>query len=190
MASEHLIGAYGVFWLRDAVDWCPQGGPQAWQMLGYVGTNNPGLRFCDFRRAKGFYLLFDDYGATYVGLARGSGGLGARLKQHHQDESKRWSRFCWFAFDDVRDVKALGGWSETVPRDAVRKAGHETLIRECEALLIVALGAQNQNQMRFQQAQRWRQVGEGDMARGGRGRKVASGGFTDRWLSSLRLADI
>jgi hypothetical protein len=85
--KKHLIGAYGLFWDRAAVDWKPGPGNQ-WQLLGTIGERRPKLQICDFRRARGFYLLFNDHGATYVGLARGSEGIGQRLRRHNADSSK------------------------------------------------------------------------------------------------------
>ena len=61
-----LIGAYGMFWDRDGVDWNPGSGPNAWRLLGRLGANRPGLRIADFRPARGVYLLFDNHGAHYV----------------------------------------------------------------------------------------------------------------------------
>lgn len=53
-------------------------------------------------------MLFDDHGANYVGLAKGQHGLGGRLKQHTQDDhTGSWSRFCWFAFDEVAKTSAM-----------------------------------------------------------------------------------
>lgn len=69
-------------------------------MLGKRGVNMGTLQFCDFRRASGFYVPFDDFRANYVGLAHGRGGIGGRLRDHYRSE-KPWSRFCWFSFDDV-----------------------------------------------------------------------------------------
>ena len=79
--KKHLIGAYGLFWERALVDWNPGPGRQ-WQMLGAVGKNRGTLKICDFRRARGIYMLFNEYGATYVGLARGQQGFGQRLQTH------------------------------------------------------------------------------------------------------------
>lgn len=146
-----------MFWSRDEVFWRPGQGPNKWQLLGRKNKNHGALRVCDFRQAKGFYLLFDDYGASYVGLARGAQGIGQRLKAHTADEGKKWSRFCWFSFDDIGDA-AEDGWSKVVPRDAVRSAGAEGVVRELEALLIKVLGSRQQNQMSFLAADRWEQV--------------------------------
>src|SRR4051794_5467602 len=102
-----------MFWLRNEVSWSTNG----WQLLGHRGHNRPGLQVCDFRKARGFYILFDDHGATYVGLARGTQGIGARLYHHHRNKED-WNRFCWFAFDDVEAARGEG-WSQVRQRDAL-----------------------------------------------------------------------
>lgn len=162
--QHHLIGAYGMFWQLEEVSWFPGNG-RNWQLLGKVGTNVNKLRVCDFRKARGFYILFDDYGASYVGLARGRQGLGQRLRTHVKDQSKSWSRFCWFAFDNVRATRHQGWW-EVVHRDAVGQANATTVVRELEALLIKVLGSRNQNQMKFLNATKWDQVTWADCQRG------------------------
>lgn len=167
--TAHLIGGYGLFWQRSEVFWRPGHG-NAWQLLGRRGVNRGSLRVCDFRQARGFYILFDDYGASYVGLARGEQGIGQRLKVH---ESRRqdWSRFCWFSFDDVVHSRT-DGWSTVKRRDAVAAADAETTVRELEALLIQILGTRRQNQMRFISGLKWRQVTLADCQPGGALAKV------------------
>jgi hypothetical protein len=186
--KPHLIGAYGMFWDRASVNWYPGGGPKAWQMLGYRHRNKPVLRVCDFRQAAGCYVLYDDFGPTYTGLARGSGGLGARLRVHDANLDKRWSRFCWFAFDDVVDVDAQWpGWSELRWRHSLPRLSTDVTLREQEALMIAILGLQDQNAMTFQAAERWTQLTGADFLPGGVGLKVDPGGFTDERFR--RLAD-
>ena len=183
--AAHLIGAFGMFWEREHVNWTPGQSPLRWQLLGRRFQNAPALRICDFRRAKGFYVLFDEFRATYVGLARGSGGIGARLKAHNKHKGE-WTRFCWFAFDDCVDAgPSLPLWSRTKPRDALRNMSAETVLRESEALLITILGAKDQNQMRFQGARKWHQLTPADFVRGGVGLRASSDGYTDQWLRSL-----
>jgi len=183
MSVGHLVGAYGMFWERDQVNWSPGSGPNAWQLLGRVHKNKPSLRACDFRRAQGFYVLFDEFRAIYVGLARGPQGIGARLRSH-DDQRDDWSRFCWFSFDDV--VSSLpDGWSVVKRRDAVRNVSSETVLRECEALLITILGSRDQNAMRFQGATKWSQLRESDFLPSGIARKVDPNGYTDSWLRTL-----
>lgn len=203
MPEPYLIGAYGMFWDRQSVDWTPGSGSAAWQLLGRVGLNSPKLRVCDFRTTQGFYVLFDDHGANYVGLARGSEGIGARLKAHNAS-GKTWSRFCWFSFDSVED-DVLTGWSRVKSRDAVRNLPGETVLRECEALLIQVLGSarvlkwvdsldgqksvKSQNEMRFLSAELWHQLREQDFQPGEVARRVDSNGYTDGWLKSLTQLD-
>ena len=168
---SYLIGAYGLFWRMDDVLWFPGNG-RTWQLLGRRGTYRGTLRVCDFREARGFYILFDDYGANYVGLARSDHGLGSRLRNHVRDPKKSWSRFCWFSFDDVVAHRSAPGWSIVDRRDAVSQVNAETTVRELEALMIMVLGTRGQNQMRFLAAQQWEQVTLGDCYYGGALTKV------------------
>lgn len=181
--SSHLIGAFGMFWKREEVHWRGGSGPVSWQMLGYRGVKRPGLRMCDFRRVAGFYVLWNDYRATYVGLARGDGGIGSRLGAHNDDDSKDWSRFSWFSFDDTADSGIHEGWQDPVVRDAVAESSTEAVVRECEALLITVLGTYaggSQRRMAFQAGKEWTQVTTQDFAPGGVCRRVAVTGFTSR----------
>lgn len=155
MQKPHLVGAYGLFWQRSEVVWSPGPG-NSWQLLGRRGRNRGTVAVCDFRQARGFYVLFDDYGASYVGLARGREGIGQRLK-HHETNRSDWSRFCWFSFDDVEEVRAEG-WCTVKRRDAVSSVDADTAVRELEALLIQILGTRQQNQMRFLEGTPWHQV--------------------------------
>ncbi len=91
--DPYLIGAYGMFWQASEVNWLPGLG-RSWQLLGRRGTHAGTLRICDFRAARGFYVLFDDHGTNYVGLALGNEGIGARLVKPIKNKSKTWSRFC------------------------------------------------------------------------------------------------
>jgi hypothetical protein len=183
--SAHLIGAYGMFWKREEVDWKRGSGPVSWEMLGYRGSNRPGLRVCDFRRAAGFYILWNDYGATYVGLARGNGGIGARLRAHNDDPAKEWSRFSWFSFDDTIDSPGYDGWQELKFREAVADSSTEIVVRECEALLITVLGTHtggSQRRMAFQAGQQWTQITTQDFAPRAVCRRVAKDGFADQTI--------
>ncbi|GAB3799738.1 hypothetical protein [Micromonospora zhanjiangensis] len=163
-SGGHLFGAYGMFWDPDGIAWNPGSGPSAWQLLGRRNHNSGSIRLCDFRRARGVYILFDEFRAVYVGLGRGQGGIGGRLKDHRTDKlAGTWSRFCWFSFDDVVEG-GLDGWKVVHRREQPVPNTDETVIREVEALLITVLGARLQNQMKFLGAQRWEQVTESDAA--------------------------
>lgn len=189
-----LIGAFGVFWSREQVEWKPGGGA-SWQLLGKRGQRRPGLRVCDFRNAQGFYLLYDDHGPTYVGLARGASGIGQRLQKHDASD-KTWSRFSWFSFDGVVD-SPHEGWAEVKRRKVERQATTDLVLKECEALLIHVLGTARvwkgkspesegravraQVQMQFQAGAQWEQLQEVDAMQGGVAHRVAPAGFTDAW---------
>lgn len=188
MTSPHLVGAYGMFWERDQVNWYPGSGKNPWQLLGRIYLNRPRLTACDFRKAQGFYALYDDFGANYVGLARGSHGIGSRLRSHVADDTKDWSRFSWFALDDVT-LPDDGGWACIDRRNSLDNMSTESVLRECEALLITVLGSRNQNSMRFQQAERWEQLREIDFRPGGVARRLPPKEFKDPWLCSLLLTD-
>lgn len=159
----HLVGAYGLFWDRYLVDWQPGAGSSAWQLLGKRNERPPALRVSDFRMANGVYVLYDDYGPRYTGLARGAGGLGARLRSHHIKPPRRtdWSRFSWFSFDDVVDDLKHEGWERVKRRAKPVPTDAEAIIREIEALMITVLGT-TQNRMRFQRAVRWDQLASHD----------------------------
>jgi len=70
-------------------------------------------------------------------------------------------------------------------RAALRNITSEKVLRECEALLITALGTREQNQMRFQEARPWRQLRRDDFLPGGLGRRAEASGYTDRRLGDL-----
>lgn len=182
--KAHLIGAFGMLWDRDAVNWRPGVTPTKWQLLGYRGRHNPKLRACDFRTARGFYVLFDDFRAVYAGLARGTGGIGARLRTHHVTRSD-WTRFCWFSFDDVADCDWSCTWAEVKPRVGVRDMSAEIVVREAEALLISVLGLTDQHSMRFQTARRWRQLTDAEFVPGAMGQRLDATGFTDPHFRAL-----
>lgn len=147
-----------MFWDRYGVTWNPGAG-DTWQLLGRRNVNAPALRVCDFRLAKGVYILYDDYGPTYAGIARGTGGLGARLRTHHSKPPRRrdWTRFSWFTFDDVHDDPNHVCWETVRLRRKPVPTDDDTIIREMEALLIKVLGTQ-QNKMKFQHAHEWEQL--------------------------------
>ena len=154
------VTSYGLFWRADASDWSPgPGKPNQFRILGRIGKNRPGLRIADFRRQQGIYILFDQYGPAYVGLAKGD-RLGARLGEHHRDHLvQKWDRFSWFGFNPVGAAPDNDGvLSLNQPRRDVTD-DTSTSIGDLEALLIAAMGPKlNQQKMRFDSAERWEQV--------------------------------
>ena len=152
-----LIGAYAEFWDIYQVDWHPGSGSNRWSLLGKNGQNLPGLRVVDFRRARGVYVLYDNHGAYYAGLARGASGLGGRIKDHMSDDhANKWQRFSWYSFDSVaKRPERESGLHAVSRRDKPVPASDEAVIRELEALLITVLGTRGQRRMKFQAADQW-----------------------------------
>jgi hypothetical protein len=160
--SKGFIRCYGMFWDRNEVDWSPgSGNRNQFRLLGRVGKVAPKLQVCDFRTQRGIYVLYDDHGARYVGLARGQ-DIGKRLREHTQDHlADSWERFSWFGFRSVllrtnqHSLQELG----EVPARLVSNS--DATIGDIEALLIQTLGTYrigNAQQMKFADAAKWEQV--------------------------------
>ena len=150
-----IIGAYGRFWERDQVDW----GSRSWQLLGRQGLNQGTLQIADFRRARGVYVLYNEVGVYYVGLASGDQGIGGRLKNHLVDKhGSGWTRFSWFAFDGPGETQDADGVFRIEQKDSVDLEA-PVLIRDLEALLQVALQPfANRSVTRFANGVEWIQV--------------------------------
>ena len=79
------VTSYGLFWREDEIDWHPGGGVRdSFRLLGRSGSHRGKIRVVDFRHQQGIYILYDEYGPSYVGLTRNQ-GLGKRLKDHKSD---------------------------------------------------------------------------------------------------------
>lgn len=156
------VTSYGLFWRADEIEWFPgQGNRNEFRLLGRIGKNRPGIRVADFRHQQGIYILFDEYGPAYVGLAKG-GRLGARLREHHNDHlNGLWDRFSWFGFNPTGATPdAQGVLSLNQPRREVTD-DTSTTIGDLEALLIAAMGPKLNVQIRrFEDAEEWKQIGK------------------------------
>lgn len=154
------VTSYGLFWRADDIEWSPgQGNRDEFRLLGRVGKNRPNIVVADFRRQQGIYILFDQYGPAYVGLAKGE-RLGARLKDHRSDWlADRWDRFSWFGFNEVgTTADKQGVLSLLQPREDMRD-DTSTTIGDLEALVIAAMGPKlNSQAMKFENAKRWEQI--------------------------------
>jgi hypothetical protein len=126
-------------------------------LLGRRRERRPKLQVADFRTQSGLYILYGDYGPYYVGKAD---RLGRRLKQHLNDRhAGRWNRFSWFGFQPVLSSCDAAGLNRLKdPRTRIRGPMTEQ-IGELEALLIRALGLENNYaKMRFPGADPWKQI--------------------------------
>lgn len=151
-----LIGAYGLFWDREWVEF--KGfGPNNVPLYG-VRTDNGGP-VLNVAAATASYVLYNDYGPVYTGISET--GLGRRLKEHDKNapHGQKWTRFSWFAFGDVRPMRGRDsqGWAAISRKKRPEQTNPEANVRELEALLIQLLGLP-QNQMQFQRAKKWDQV--------------------------------
>ena len=152
------ITSYGLFWRADEIEWAPGAGARdSFRLLGRLGRNKGTIRVADFRYQHGIYILYDDYGANYVGLSRV--GLGKRLKDHTEDEhAGRWDRFSWFGFRPLAAPDKYGILQLGKPNEEITENAHTT-IGDLEALLIKAMGTRhNSVTMKFKDAVEWSQV--------------------------------
>lgn len=161
-----LIRAYGLFWRVDEINWRREElGGERFMLLGRRGINRPKLQLADFRRQSGLYILYNDYGPYYVGLAR-ENSLGGRLKRHHLKDHHRgkWDRFCWFGFRSVLTKRDADGLRQLKPLPIRARGQMHYQIGELEALLISALGLErNVAKMKFPGARPWEQVERDDV---------------------------
>lgn len=150
-----LFGGCGLFWQRDLVDWKARG----WRLLGRHNIKTGSIQVCDFRRARGVYVLYDDLGVFYVGLSVGKNGIGARLKDHTTDELKDgWTRFSWISFDSPASAPGPDGVYPVRQRKQINSTT-SVAVRELEALLQAVTGPySNRNTTHFKSALEWVQV--------------------------------
>jgi hypothetical protein len=155
------VTSYGLFWRADQITWFPgQGNRNDFRLLGRIGVNRSRIKVADFRRQQGIYILFDQYGPAYVGLAQGD-RLGARLREHHDDHlAGKWDRFSWFGFNQVGATPDEHGVLSLNQPDGNVSDDTSTTIGDLEALLIAAMGTKlNRQRMRFDKADKWEQIG-------------------------------
>lgn len=158
------VTSFGLFWREDEIDWEPGAGNRnSFRLLGRVGSNSGTLKVCDFRHQSGIYILYDDYGPTYVGLTRAL-GLGQRLKNHTSDRHKgKWDRFSWFGFKAISDGVNDSGMKVLESGKDKVKSSQFTTIGDLEALLIAAMGTRlNRAKMKFSDAECWSQIAYDD----------------------------
>lgn len=115
----------------------------------------------DFWEQRGIYVLYDDYGPHYVGLARLQ-AIGKRLRQHTKDTHRdSWDRFSWFGFKRVQKGKDGQGLQNLGQMPTSLLSGSDDMIGDVEALLMLSLGTVrrgNKQTMKFKNAAQWEQV--------------------------------
>ena len=159
------VTSYGLFWRTSEIDWAPgKGNRNKFRLLGRVGANRGTLRVANFRRQRGIYILYDEYGPCYVGLTK-KRGLGQRLKEHLTDHlGGCWDRFSWFGFWEVEKAASSSGIFELNKPANDLSEDTNTTIGDLEALLIRAIGPKhNSAGMNFKSADQWFQLGADDI---------------------------
>jgi len=161
-----LIHAYGLFWRSDEVDWWPKAGSGgAFQLLGRVGKVYPALQVADFRTQHGIYVLYNDWGSYYVGLAS-TGTMGRRLRSHTRDKhAGKWDRFSWFGFDRVLTSRDVSGLQRLKRMPLKQRVEPAEMIRDLEATLIHVMPTVNRRNETFKDADEWRQVERSEKGR-------------------------
>lgn len=160
--TRTFIRSYGLFWSREEVNWRPGAGNRgAYRLLGRRNERLPALQLADFRAQQGIYVLYDDYGPYYVGLAAKQ-AIGNRLREHTRDQHQHsWDRFSWFGFRGVLKATEPDGIQTlgSMPKELL--ASTSNTIRDVEALLMMTLGTValgNVQSAKFTNADRWWQV--------------------------------
>ena len=167
------ISSFGLFWRRDQTIWTRDDieeedeldGKFRFLMLGKIGEKRPKLQVCDFRFQQGIYILYNEYGPVYVGLAgrrKNGEALGQRLKEHLSDDhGDTWSRYSWFGFDKVKQGDDIYSKVKTSESGSIgNKTPVSSTIRDTEALLMNILMPENNRSSitKFNNADRWEQV--------------------------------
>lgn len=92
IVQSKLIKSYGMYWMRDAINWNTS--PRL------LGVQTFGSKPIDLSEMRGIYMLYDGREVVYVGQATDS--ILKRLIQHTKNRlATRWNRFSWFGIDDV-----------------------------------------------------------------------------------------
>lgn len=124
-----LIKSYGLYWNPDIVNWGSPGAGNAGELKGKVKDN--GSHTIDFWKAKGIYVLHNEFRPIYVGKAFGT-LLGPRLRNHLTDRlAGRWDMFSWFS------VSAPRFTTKDVSKPGKRQVSPETVTNTLEALAIL-----------------------------------------------------
>jgi hypothetical protein len=184
--AKGLIPSYGLFWRTDELMWSNAGGTGRRRTLRLLGSTGKGStkQVADFQKQSGLYILYNRYGAYYVGVVWAD-RLGNRLRDHLEDGHRgKWDRFSWFGFRRVLRKPDRGGLAPLGPsvRHAPSMPGvsSDAAIGDIEALLIHAFGLRsNKKQSAFRVKQEWQQMSKDDADQ-----------FMHNWKTRLQRARI
>lgn len=131
--GDVLINAFGLYWVRQAVNW-EERKLHGMRMHAKLTRKNSveKERAVDVSTQQGIYALYSDAKLLYVGLAMSEEGIGDRLRSHHTKPrlSGRWDTFSWFGINGFDQT----GAKRNVPSI---KTDPNTLIRTMELLVIL-----------------------------------------------------
>lgn len=119
-----LIQSYGMYWVRDVINWHSN--------TRLLGVQAFGADAIDLSEMRGIYMLYDGREVIYVGQATDS--ILKRLIQHTKNRlATRWNRFSWFGIDKVGEDGKL------IKIDNKVVSNINTLIDALEGILIEGL---------------------------------------------------
>ena len=123
--KQILIPAYGMYWMREGINWDKHP-----KLLGVQSTGVPPIDLSDMR---GVYMLYDGREVIYVGQAVDRPIL-KRLIEHTKNRlANRWNRFSWFGIDSI-DSSA-----EVIKTENSIKTDIYSLVNAFEGILIEGL---------------------------------------------------
>ena len=122
--SVKLIQSFGMYWMRDGINWHNN--------TKLLGVQSSGADPIDLSEMRGIYMLYDGREVIYVGQATDS--ILKRLIQHTKNRlATRWNRFSWFGIDGVGENGKIVRIDSTVVTDV------NTLVDALEGILIEGL---------------------------------------------------
>lgn len=123
--SQKLIRNYGMFWMREGINWSHN--PKL------LGVQSTGATPIDLSEMRGIYMLYDGREVIYVGQATKQSIL-QRLIQHTKNRlATRWDRFSWFGIDEVNSDGKVVKSKDLITTDVY------TLANALEGILIEGL---------------------------------------------------
>ena len=124
------IKTYGEFWNPDVIDWGSRGRGNKGSLCGIIKRNGDPVEI-DFWNARGIYVLYDNFQATYVGKTKEQ-ALGKRIRDHLTDRhAGRWDMFSWYSLSAPRFTRG----DVTIP--GTRFSSPDVVIDTMEALAIL-----------------------------------------------------
>lgn len=123
--SRKLIKNYGMYWVRDGINWNQN--PRLW------GVQSTGAAPIDLSEMRGIYMLYDGREVVYVGQAADQPILKRLIKHTKNRLATRWNRFSWFGIDNINSDGAVVKIGDSIATDI------NSLVDALEGILIEGL---------------------------------------------------